>query len=75
MPGVRGAEPMARVKRWLIFAAGCLLSAVLALGCWGVLDWVLAGTHPYITVVMVNMVGYVGHGITSYLARRYIKKP
>ena len=65
---------MLETKRFISFAIGCVLSALVALVCWGVLDFVWMDPHPYLIVVLVNMIGYLGHGVTAYVVRRYITK-
>ena len=63
---------MVKTKRLLSFVVGCVLSAVVALVCWGVLDFMFMETHPYLIVVFVNLIGYLGHGVTAYIVRKYI---
>ena len=67
---------MVRNKRLklLSFIIGCFLSALVGLSFWGAFDLVWTDAHPYLAVVAVNMIGYIGHGITTYVVRKYIVK-
>jgi hypothetical protein len=64
---------MEKIKRLAVFIIGCILSAGIGLGCWGTLNLMPMVSHPYLIVVIVNMIGYMGHGVTAYIARKYIK--
>ena len=63
---------MEKLKRLAVFIIGCVLSAAAGLLCWGVLNVMTVDSHPYLIVVIVNTVGYMGHGVTTYISRKYI---
>ena len=65
---------MLKTKLFFSFMIGCVLSAVLALACWSVLESVHVEIHPYLIVVVANMIGYLGHGVTAYIVRKYVTK-
>ena len=62
---------MIKIKCLLAFFIGCIISVAIGLGCWYILDSTWVSLHPYFIVVIVNIIGYTGHGLTCMVVRNF----
>jgi len=61
-------------KTYIWSAAGCAVFMMIGLICWYVLCTIVGLELSYFIVALVNFIGFIGHGITNQLIRRFVKK-
>ena len=65
---------MRETKSFIWTSVGCAIFMIIGLVCWYALHSVAGLEHPYFIIALVNFIGFVGHGITNQLIRRFVDR-